>query len=301
MNTSLAFVLGGGGARGALQVGALRALLEAGYKPDLLIGTSIGAINAAGLALWGVDLAGVDALERAFCDVAQADLMDPRLGRLALRALTGRPNQPATQRVADFLTSKGISPELRFGRLKDVRLGLVATDLETGEPVIYGQDPEQSVLEGVLASMALPPWFAPREKDGHIIVDGAALSNLPIEPALTLGATEIIALNLDDPRNMLGSDTPLDQSMSKAFVAMSNRHIRLETQLAQARGVAVRRIDLCSFEPTPIWDFDWSREMIATGYEAAVRQIDAWNSAHGPAWLPPARIAARQSKGSARR
>jgi NTE family protein len=65
MNNRLAFVLGGGGARGALQVGALRALLEAGYRPDLLIGTSIGAINAAGLALWGVDLAGVDALARS--------------------------------------------------------------------------------------------------------------------------------------------------------------------------------------------------------------------------------------------
>jgi NTE family protein len=296
MKTNLTFVLGGGGARGALQVGALRALLEAGYQPDLLVGTSIGAINAAGLAVWGVDLAGVDALERAFCDVAQANLMDPRLGRLALRALTGLPNQPATQRVADFLTSKGISPELRFGRLRDARLGLVATDLETGQPVIYGQDPEQSVLEGVLASMALPPWFAPREKDGHLIVDGAALSNLPIEPALALGATEIIALNLDDPSNMLGSERPLDQSVSKAFVAMSHRHISLETKLAEAHGVAVRRIDLRSFEPTPIWDFDWTREMIAVGYEIAVSEISTWSGGRRQPWLPPAPIKARRGK-----
>jgi NTE family protein len=296
MKTNLAFVLGGGGARGALQVGALRALLEAGYQPDLLVGTSIGAINAAGLAVWGVDPAGVEALERAFCEVAEANLMDPHLSRLVARALTGLPNQPASRRVADFLASKGISPELRFGRLKDIRLGLVATDLETGEPIVYGQDPEQSVLEGVLASMALPPWFAPREKDGHSIVDGAALSNLPIEPALTLGATEIVALNVDDPRNMLGSERPLDQSLSKTFVAMSNRHIRLETRLAEARGVLVRRIDLRSPQPTAIWDFTWCREMIAAGYETTLSQFSTWPSACPHAWLPPAPVKARQGK-----
>jgi len=56
--------------------------------------------------------------------------------------------------------------------------------------------PGQSVLEGVLASCAVPPWFEPIENDDELIVDGGALSLLPIEPALTMGATEIIALDL---------------------------------------------------------------------------------------------------------
>jgi len=68
--------IGGGGARGAMQVGALRALIEAGFRPDLLVGTSIGAVNAAGLALWGVDLTGIEALERAYAQIASANLMD---------------------------------------------------------------------------------------------------------------------------------------------------------------------------------------------------------------------------------
>lgn len=59
----LAFVLGGGGARGAFQAGALRALFEAGIKPDILVGTSIGGLNAAYLALHGLDDAGLMALE----------------------------------------------------------------------------------------------------------------------------------------------------------------------------------------------------------------------------------------------
>ncbi len=63
MNRCLAFVLGGGGARGALQLGALRALLSADIVPDLLVGTSIGAVNAVGLALWSPSLSAIETLE----------------------------------------------------------------------------------------------------------------------------------------------------------------------------------------------------------------------------------------------
>src|SRR5512136_2192017 len=101
MKRCLAFALGGGGARGAMQVGALRALIEAGFKPDLLVGTSIGAVNATGLALWGVNLAGIEALERAYQEMAFSNLMDSRLARLTLRVLTGRPNQRASRRVSE--------------------------------------------------------------------------------------------------------------------------------------------------------------------------------------------------------
>src|SRR5512133_356989 len=76
MDKCTAFVFGGGGSRGALQVGAMRALLEAGLVPDLLVGTSIGAANATGLALWGVDLEGLATLERVWDQVANAELLD---------------------------------------------------------------------------------------------------------------------------------------------------------------------------------------------------------------------------------
>lgn len=88
---------------------------------------------------------------------------------------------------------------------------MVGANLDAGQPVIYGQDPGQFILDGLLASIALPPWFAPVKKDGHFIVDGGALSNLPIEPALTLGATEMIALDLDDTDSGLVNDGSLNQ------------------------------------------------------------------------------------------
>src|SRR5512133_2743562 len=138
MKKSLAFVLGGGGSRGAMQVGALRALLEAGFKPDLLVGTSIGAINAVGLALWGMDIAGVEALERAYQDVTASRLMDPRLAQFILDTLSKRPNHRASRQVREFLVSKGILPDLRFNQITSVRLGLVSSDMDSGEAVIYG-------------------------------------------------------------------------------------------------------------------------------------------------------------------
>ena len=72
----LAFVLGGGGARGALQVGALRAMIEAGMQPDLLVGTSVGAMNAACLALHGINPKGIAELEQAWQDASQSCLLN---------------------------------------------------------------------------------------------------------------------------------------------------------------------------------------------------------------------------------
>ncbi|HQE92707.1 MAG TPA: patatin-like phospholipase family protein [Anaerolineae bacterium] len=276
MKKCVTLVLGGGGARGALQVGAIRALLEAGFQPDLLVGTSIGAANATGLALWGVNQAGLAAVEQTYQKMAASNLMDPRLARLTLRLLSGRPNHHGSRRVAEFFIAAGITPDLRFGQLNHVRLGLVGADLTSGRPVIYGRDPEQSVLEGLLASIALPPWFAPVEDNGQYIVDGGALSNLPIEPALSMGATEIIALDLDDPNTTAESSPGLNPLLGKLAFAVSRRYVQLETALAEARGVPVQRIELRSPTATPIWDFQNYQQLIQIGYETAVHNISEW-------------------------
>ncbi len=294
MNRCLTFVLGGGGARGAMELGALRALFEAGFKPDLLVGTSIGAVNAAGLALWGVDLAGLEALERTYQEVLDYNLMDPRLAQLTLRALLGRPNHHASRKIAEFLISKGITPDLCFGHITNGRLAMIGSDLDAGQPVIYGQYPGQSILDGLLASIAIPPWFAPVEKDGQVIVDGGVLSNLPIEPALTLGATEIIALDLSDPATLPGNDHALNQIMGKLVYAMTHRQLCLEAALAEAQGVPVHRIELRSSPPVPIWDFSSYRDLIQIGYGIASRQISDWNRVGQASLALPALIAENQ-------
>ncbi|MEW6028157.1 MAG: patatin-like phospholipase family protein [Chloroflexota bacterium] len=288
MKKRLAFVLGGGGARGALQVGALRALFEAGLKPDLLVGTSIGAVNAAGLALWGVDLAGIETLERAYQWMEDSGLMDPRVFRFVLNAVSRRPNHRGSRYVREFLTAKGIAPELRFGQIKNVRLATIAADLHTAEPIIYGMDPQQLVLEGVMASIALPPWFAPIEKDGHNVVDGGALSNLPIEAAIKLGATEIIALDLHDPNVISDSTKMLDPLLAQFASAISERQLALEMELAAARRIPVRYVSLRSSPAVQTWDFSTHRDLFKIGYESMKKEMSRWPQRSRPlmAFLP---------------
>jgi NTE family protein len=283
MKKCLAFVLGGGGARGAMQVGALRALFEAGLKPDLLVGTSIGAINATGLALWGVNLAGIEALEHAYQRMQDSRLLDPRLIEFAWNAVSKRQNLRGSRFAREFLIAEGILPDFRFSQIKNVRLATVAADLHTAGPVIYGWDPEQSVMEGVLASIAIPPWFAPIEKDGQYIIDGGALSNLPIEPAIRLGATEIVALDLHDSDAYGELNKTIDPLLTNLASAITQRQLELEMELASARGVSVHYVPLRSTPPVPLWDFKTHRDLFKIGYETMKNEMSGWPQNHHPA------------------
>ena len=274
MTSSLAFVLGGGGARGAFQVGALRALYEAGLRPDLLVGSSIGAVNAAAIALWGFDETGLFGLELAYQKVAASDILDVNLPRLAMQAISGRLSFDSGKRTADFLIATGITPDLTFGSLTGPRLALVGADLELGQTVLYGLDPDESILDGVLASMAIPPWFSPIVENGHFIMDGGALSNLPIEPALRLGATEIIALDLEDPDSFPGGDNMVANFLGRLWYAVGRRAVFLETALAEAQGVAVRRLELRDNTATAVWDFSHFQDLIQSGYEQTVAWLE---------------------------
>jgi NTE family protein len=151
---------------------------------------------------------------------------------------------------------------------------MIGSDLETGKTVIYGQDLSQSVLEGLLGSTAIPPWFAPVEKDDQFIIDGGILSNLPIEPALTLGATEIIALDLmNDPASLPKNILEATQHLEKIAFAVLQRQVFVETELAKAQRVPVHYMQLKSSPPIPIWDFSKHRELIKLGYEIACHEI----------------------------
>src|SRR5512140_1208260 len=110
MGKVTAFVFGGGGARGALQVGALRALLERDYRPDLVIGTSAGAINAAYIALMGFSAAGIDALAEAWHRAAETELLPANYIRQTLRAMLNAVPAGPARRLRDFFVLNGIAP-----------------------------------------------------------------------------------------------------------------------------------------------------------------------------------------------
>jgi NTE family protein len=285
MKKNLAFVLGGGGGRGALQAGALRALFEADIYPDMLVGTSAGAVNAAYLAMRGVNLAGVDALEKAWLVAAGLNLFPANFLWLSIRALFNRPTPVVAHRLQEFFLSQGLSPEMRFADITGVRAYLVAADLSNGKTVVYGRDSQENLMEGLLASTALPPWVSPIEKPDQRLIDGGAVSTLPIEPALSQGATEIIALDLQDNRMIPTEAQGFGPFMAQVINTVENRQKELELALAAARGVRVRLVHLEGPEPTPLWDFTRSAELIECGYRQMWRAIDNWEIEHRPPWL----------------
>jgi NTE family protein len=210
--------------------------------------------------------------------MAEAELMDSRIERLALRALSGRPNHQGSQRIKDFMIKAGLSSDLRFDQLKNVRLGLVCVDLNSSQTLIYGKEPSQSVMAGLIAAIAIPPWFAPVEEDGRYIVDAGAVSNLPIESAIRLGATEIIALDLNDPASWMGNVRGSNQTANKLIFSVTQRQSYMETAFAEAHGVPVDCVELRSSPPAPIWDFKAYKALIETGYEIASRTISDWHT-----------------------
>lgn len=279
----LAFVLGGGGAHGASQVGALRALLEAGIYPDMMVGTSIGAANAAYLAVHGVTLESVEKLTQLWLDAIGIDILPSNYLWLSLRTLLGRPEESSTQRVREMLVQHGIAPQITFGQIQGVQLFVVAADLNSSNTIVYGVNPQESVLEGVLASTAIPPWIRPIETNGRYLVDGGFTSNLPVEIAMRMGAAEIIALDLSDPYGVRGQEHKTKPLISKVIDLVLLRQREIELALAEARGVPLLDVILCEDPNIPIWDFNHTKEMIAYGY-AAMNKAIRTHQAGAPRW-----------------
>ncbi len=269
----LAFVFSGGGSRGALQVGALYALLEHNFEPKLLVGTSIGAVNATFLALHGFSKASLDLLTAAWHDAMLADLLPANYIWLSVRAMVGRSDRDPSRRIQEFFIKHGVTPELCFSEIQQPRLGIVSADLNTGKPVLYGESPDDKILEALLLSTALPPWAWPVRKQGRYLVDGGVISNLPVEPALRFGATQIIALDLSAPEVLAAGDG-FGGLIDRVIFAVGKRQADLELELAEARGVPILYLGLSENPPVSVWDFQHTDELIEQGYEIARRILD---------------------------
>ena len=103
-------------------------------------------------------------------------------------------------------------------------------------------------------------------------MDGAVVSALPIEPAIRCGATEIVALDLTDPRDTFGQANGVGVFINRLTYAVEQRQVDLELQVARAQQVPVLHVRLNSSEPVPIWDFRCAQQLISEGYQVA-RQI----------------------------
>jgi NTE family protein len=181
-----AFVLAGGGSLGAVEVGMLQALVERGVMPDLVVGSSVGAINGAYFAA-RPDPAGIEDLASIWSGLRRSDIFP--LGLLGgLFGFIGLRSHLLHSRSLHTLLEESL-PE-RFEQTK-IPLHVVASDVLSGEEVHLSSG---SLVEAVLASAAIPAVFPAVTLGGRALVDGALASNTPLAAALKLGAERLIVL-----------------------------------------------------------------------------------------------------------
>jgi NTE family protein len=238
-------VLSGGGARGAAHVGVIRALEEMRIPIDAIAGTSMGAVVGG---LYAAGLSGTEITD-VFNALNWQDLLRDRAPRrdlvfrrkqddrslLARGALGFRPGEgvvlPLGLVQGQKITQVLRSATLRVGDVTDfdqlpTPFRALATDLETGEPVVLASGDLATVLR---ASMSAPGVLAPVEIGGRLLVDGGLVDNLPVSLARAMGVDVIIAVDVSFPlarRDGLESALDVTNQMIGIMVRRGTRESR---------------------------------------------------------------------------
>jgi len=263
----IAFVLGGGGVLGAVEVGMVRALFEANIRPDLVVGTSIGALNGALVAADPSD-AVIDRLIGLWSSKQARDIYGdsaPRqLARLA-RAGTHL-HSPAPLRA---MLDRELHGMTTFEDLP-VRFECCAANIERAVEHWFTKGP---LVDAVLASAAVPGLLPPIQVDGRHYIDGGVVNSIPIGRAVELGAATIYVLQvgridrpLVAPRNVV--------EVARVAFEISRRH-RYARELAAVPptvtvhvlppGVGSKRDD----SPLAYRDLRAAQRRIERAYEAS--------------------------------
>ena len=181
-------VLGSGGARGIVHIAVLETLTGRGIPIDLIAGSSIGAV-AAGLHAVG-RLADV---RRDLLALKRDDLLklfDPILSRSGLFA-----GKRAVAFLARYIPKDALIEDM------PLPLGIVASDLDTGRPVVFRKG---RLLEALRASVSIPGIFMPMASGRSLLLDGGVVNPLPIDVARSMGADLTIAVSLHPALGRLG-------------------------------------------------------------------------------------------------
>ena len=229
-----AFVLSGGGSLGAVQVGMLQALATRGVEPDLLIGTSAGALNAGYVAGRGTSTGTLEDLAEIWAGLRRRDvfpLQPARLGAAALgRAPSLCPNGSLCRLIDEHIT---------FDRLEHaaIPLHVVATDVRSGEEVVLSAgDP----VEAILASAAIPAVFPSVRIEDRDLIDGGVADNAAVSQAVALGADVVYVLPtgyacaLDD-----APSTPLSSALHALTLLIEQRLILEVAHFAEHTDIRV--------------------------------------------------------------
>ena len=196
-------VLSGGGSMGALQAWLLRVLMERGFRPARVVGTSVGALNAAFLA-FNPDLAGANRLCEIWRGLEKERYLTANPVRVAYRLASRQLHLFSNEFLRRLIADHAVEDNFADTRIP---LYVTATNFLTGRKHVFSTG---QVSQAVLASTAIPGVFGPIEVDGERYLDGGVVANLDLETAVALGAKEILAIDLShcfelpEARNVAG-------------------------------------------------------------------------------------------------
>jgi NTE family protein len=263
-----AFVLSGGGSLGAVQVGMMQALDGFGTQPDVLVGTSVGAVNAAYVAGHGFTTRSLDELATVWAGLHRDDVF-PLRPRRALYAVGGF--------APSLLSDKGLrhllAAHLRFEALEDATIPMraVATDLVSGRGVLIG---DGDVESAVLASAAIPGLFPPVLREGRTLVDGGLADHAEVLDVLANEVDDIYVLPAGFPCAL---PAPPRSALGVATHALSILvQQRLVSAVEHYAGPAALHVipGLCPLKVSVV-DFSQSAALIARARHATQGWLDS--------------------------
>jgi NTE family protein len=258
-----ALVLAGGGSFGAVQVGMLRALVAYGVVPDLVVGSSVGAINGAYFA-GAPDAEGVARLAAIWRGLRRSEVF-PFTWRALFGLLARRDS------VVDPGGLRGlIEKRLPYRNLEQaaVPLHVVATDLLGGGAVRLSSGP---AVDAVLASCAIPGAFPPVRIGERHLIDGAVAANTPVSVAIELGAKRVIVLPTGHACSL---ETPPRGAIASALHAITlliSHQLTVELERCRDQAEIITVPPLCPLAVSP-YDFSRAGELI----DRATAHTDRW-------------------------
>lgn len=261
-----AFVFSGGASLGSVEVGMLKAIVEHGIKPDLVLGTSVGSLNGAFYA-HNPTLEGVEILEKVWKQLRARDVFTPS------------PLTPV-KNIATFgqylISPKNlralISDNIPYEKIEDAQIPLyiVSADIKTGDEIVFDKG---LLKEAIMASAGIPGVFPPQHMGPNVLVDGGMVNNAPISTAVKLGAERVVVFPIGFPYTPDQDPKNLGEILIPAFLYLLNR------QLSADYYIYKDKVDLIIIPPPENievgpHDFSKSESLISRSYNRTKKWLE---------------------------